>query len=157
MDLQARRLGVADYMHMLEEVLIAVLADFGLTATRQGMLIGVWVEGRKIAALGARIDRGVSFHGFALNVDPDLSHFVHIMPCGMASSSTTSMARELHKPMPIAPVQVRTIEQFGRVFGVRLHEIALEQIAPLLSATGQPDAAEHIAYAFAQSNGEKTD
>jgi len=88
-----------DYVHSVEDVLIETLADFGLAAGRLDGYPGVWVDAegdapRKIAAIGVRITRGRTMHGFALNVDPDLSMFGHIVPCGIADKAVTSMRAE---------------------------------------------------------------
>jgi lipoic acid synthetase len=88
-----------DYVHSVEQLLIDTLADFGLAAGRLDGYPGVWIDAtsdapRKIAAIGVRITRGRTMHGFALNVDPDLSMFGHIVPCGIADKAVTSMQAE---------------------------------------------------------------
>jgi len=92
------RAGVADtpaYVHALEQVLIDALADLGLPgAARLDAYPGVWIDNRKVAAIGVRNVRGRTMHGFALNVDPDLSYFDHIVPCGITDKAVTSLARE---------------------------------------------------------------
>jgi lipoic acid synthetase len=83
------------YVHGVEKLIIDVLADLGLPgAGRLPDYPGVWVNGRKICAIGVRLSRGRSMHGFALNVDPDLTMFDHIVPCGIADKSVTSLAQE---------------------------------------------------------------
>jgi lipoic acid synthetase len=83
------------YVRAIEQLLIDVLADLGLPgATRMTDYPGVWIGDRKIAAIGVRLSRGRSMHGFALNVDPDMSMFDHIVPCGIRDKAVTSMARE---------------------------------------------------------------
>jgi len=84
---------VVAYVRKLESVLIAVLADFGIEAQAVPRYTGVWVGDEKIAAIGVRVARGRTRHGFALNVDPDLAMFGHIVPCGIADRGVTSMAR----------------------------------------------------------------
>ncbi len=90
--------GAADvpaYVHALEEVLIGALADLGLAGARSlDEYPGVWIDDRKIAAIGVRNIRGRTMHGFALNVEPDLTYFDHIVPCGIADRAVTSMAAE---------------------------------------------------------------
>ncbi len=97
------------YLRFLEEVMIRAVASFGLTATRREGLTGIWIGTRKIAAIGVAVRRWVAYHGFALNVSPDLNHFGGIVPCGIASSegTVTSLAHEL----PSAPTmeEVRTV------------------------------------------------
>jgi lipoate-protein ligase B len=128
LSLEAHHLGVSDFMHALEEVLIRTLHDFGLPAYRREGMIGVWVGESKIAALGARVERGVTYHGFALNVAPNLEHFALIIPCGLVGASVTSMERELGKPVAMPLVRERVIKNFGQVFAVPMEEIALAQL-----------------------------
>ncbi len=78
----------------LEEMIIRTLADFGISARRDARGIGVWVHGLKIAAVGVRCRRWVTYHGIALNMDPDMRHFEGIVTCGMSDRPVTSMARE---------------------------------------------------------------
>src|SRR5207253_997675 len=86
---------IPTYVHGVEQLVIDVLADVGLRgASRQPGYPGVWVAERKICAIGVRVSRGRSMHGFALNVDPDLSYFSHIVPCGIADKEVTSLAAE---------------------------------------------------------------
>ena len=90
---------VVAYVRKLEDVLIAVCSDFGITAGRSNGYTGVWVGDEKIAAIGVRVARGRTRHGFALNVDPDLSMFEHIVPCGIPDRGVTSMAQVLGRPV----------------------------------------------------------
>ncbi|MCF3652301.1 lipoyl(octanoyl) transferase LipB [Synoicihabitans lomoniglobus] len=89
------------YLRFLEEVMIRAVGALGLAATRRDGLTGIWVGSRKIAAIGVAVRRWVAYHGFALNVNPNLDHFAGIVPCGIASAdgTVTSLAREL----PTAP------------------------------------------------------
>jgi lipoyl synthase len=89
---------VVAYVRGLEAVLIAALADLGVRAGRHDGYTGVWVDGEKIAAIGVRVARGRTRHGFALNVDPDLSMFRHIVPCGIADKGVTSLAHLTSTP-----------------------------------------------------------
>ncbi|MDQ6853629.1 MAG: lipoyl synthase, partial [Actinomycetota bacterium] len=89
---------VVAYVRRLEAVLIAALADLGVRAGRHDGYTGVWVDGEKIAAIGVRVARGRTRHGFALNVDPDLSMFGNIVPCGIADKGVTSLARLTSTP-----------------------------------------------------------
>lgn len=130
--LQERGLGAADYMHRLEEVLIAVLADFGLSGRRREGLIGVWLGHDKVAALGARIARGVSYHGFALNISTNLSHFGLIIPCGITQGGVTSMEKALSTPVAWPQVQAAVQEHIAHLFRTRLQALALEELERLL-------------------------
>jgi lipoyl(octanoyl) transferase len=101
---------VVAYMRRLEQMLMAVCAQFGVATAQVAGRTGVWVLGgggtpdRKIAALGVRIARGVSLHGFAVNCDPDLRWFERIVPCGIADADVTSLSRELGWDVPVADV-----------------------------------------------------
>lgn len=128
LSLEAHRLGVSDYMHALEEVLIRALADLGLAAGRCQGIIGVWVRGRKIAALGARVERGVTYHGFALNVCPNLEHFRLIVPCGLTQAEVTSVRRELGRDVDMSLIRQRVTWHFGQVFGVPMEETSLASL-----------------------------
>jgi len=79
------------HVHRLEEMAIRTLADFGIHAARDPRGIGVWVEGKKIAAVGVRCRKWITFHGIALNINPNLRHFSGIVPCGMSDAPVTSM------------------------------------------------------------------
>jgi len=79
------------HVHRLEEMMIGALADFDIHAGRDPRGIGVWVEGKKIAAVGVRCRKWITFHGIALNIDPNLRHFSGIVPCGMSDAPVTSM------------------------------------------------------------------
>jgi len=91
-DLREWKRDVVAYVRAVEQALIDTLARFGIAAGRAAKMTGVWVEGRKIAAIGVHISRWVTSHGFALNVDTDLSYFQYIVPCGL-SKPVTSMAQ----------------------------------------------------------------
>jgi lipoyl(octanoyl) transferase len=96
----ANHAGIRDYVERLEQALINVVADYGITATRVRGRAGVWVLGedgaqdRKIAAIGIRVDHGVTMHGFALNCDNDASPYAQIIPCGITDASVTSISAE---------------------------------------------------------------
>jgi lipoic acid synthetase len=108
---------VVAYVRKLEAVLIAVCADFGIEAGRSRGFTGVWVGDEKLAAIGVRVSRGRTRHGFALNVDPELSMFDHIVPCGIRDRGVTSMARLLGHPVDMQAVVDRIVARFGDAFG----------------------------------------
>jgi lipoyl(octanoyl) transferase len=97
---------VVGHVRRLEAGLIATCARFGLPAVRVAGRSGVWTEdgGRKIAAIGIRVKRGVAYHGFALNCEPDLSAFDRIVPCGITDAGVTSLSRELGRRIPVDEV-----------------------------------------------------
>jgi lipoyl synthase len=108
---------VVAYVRRLESVLIEVLADFGIGATTSKGYTGVWVGDEKIAAIGVRVARGRTRHGFALNVEPDLSMFGNIVPCGIADRGVTSMAALLGDAPDRREVVDRVVARFAASFG----------------------------------------
>jgi lipoyl(octanoyl) transferase len=117
-NLQPDRADVHRYVRDLEEVLIRAAADFGITGNRLPGLTGVWVSGSKLAAIGVRIARWITSHGFALNVDVDLDYFNLIVPCGIRDCGVTSMAK-LGCTAGRAAVEDRIVARFCEVFGRR--------------------------------------
>jgi lipoyl(octanoyl) transferase len=115
-----KTLGAIEYVRRLEEVLIRTCADFHIPAERVAGLPGVWTTSdrgeAKIAALGVHISRGVTSHGFALNVNTDLDYFNLIVPCGIASKPVTSIARELGRQLPLQDVAHSVSRNCGVVF-----------------------------------------
>ncbi|KAF0970432.1 lipoyl(octanoyl) transferase LipB [Gordonia sp. YY1] len=101
----AEPLDVVEYVRRLESALISVCADLGVTTGRVEGRSGVWIDDdageRKLGQIGIRVARGVALHGFALNVDPDMSAFEAIVPCGIADAGVTSLARELAQPISV--------------------------------------------------------
>jgi lipoyl(octanoyl) transferase len=82
------------YLRLLEEVLLRTVARLGVAAVRRAGKTGIWIEDRKLAAIGVAVRQWVTYHGFALNVDPELAHFDGIVPCGITDGSVTSLRRE---------------------------------------------------------------
>lgn len=117
LDLRQRGLSVRDLMRGLEEALIRTVGTWGITAGRIAGLTGVWHDQGKLAALGVAVQGGVSFHGFALNVDPDLSHFQYIVPCGIVGKPVTSMAQVLRQPLKLEEVLPVCVQELQLVFG----------------------------------------
>jgi lipoyl(octanoyl) transferase len=114
-DLKPDRCDVHRYVRDLEEVLIRVAADFGVQASRVPGLTGVWVGEDKLAAIGVRIARWITSHGFAFNVTTDLSFFDLIVPCGIADRGVTSLAR-LGRAASSTEVEGRIVARFAEVF-----------------------------------------
>ncbi len=108
------------YLRMLEETIILVLRSHGLQPEQQPGYTGVWMGNNKIAAIGVAVRGGVTMHGFALNVDPNLAHFGLIHPCGYTDRGVTSMAAALGHPPEFGAVHRAVAEAFGRVFGVKM-------------------------------------
>jgi len=116
LDLNPDRRDVHQYVRDLEEVLIRTAADFGIAAGRVSGLTGVWAGDEKLAAIGVRIARWITSHGFALNVTTDLDYFSLIVPCGIADRGVTSMSRLLGRPVELDKVQQSIANQFSNVF-----------------------------------------
>jgi lipoyl(octanoyl) transferase len=114
--LRPDRCDVHRYVRDLEEVLIQALGDFGIRGTRIAGLTGVWVENEKIAAIGVRIARWITSHGFALNVNTDLDYFSLIVPCGIAEKGVTSMSKVLGKEIDLREAARSVASRFGEVF-----------------------------------------
>lgn len=104
------------YLRTLEEMLIRQLARYGLDAGRMDGLTGVWVHGAKVAAIGVGVHNWVTFHGIALNVNPDMDHFRYIVPCGIGDKPVTSLAALLGVPPPMSRVMDDFVETFEEVF-----------------------------------------
>jgi len=115
-DLHNYKTSVSWYMRTLEKVLINTLFIFGIEADRKEGLTGVWVEDEKIAALGVRVSRWVTMHGFALNVSTDLSFYNGIIPCGIFEYGITSMEKLLKKSVPMDTVKKELVKQFRILF-----------------------------------------
>lgn len=116
--LRLKTLDTHGYLRDLEEVLLRVLGDYGLEAGRHPDYTGVWVGGRKIAAIGVKFSSGrITSHGFALNVNTDLSWFDRITPCGIKEFGVTSLARELGARVPLGEAEERIVARFREIFG----------------------------------------
>jgi lipoyl(octanoyl) transferase len=113
------------YLRLLEQVIIDTLADFEIVATRSQGETGVWLDvntpfARKICAMGIRASRWVTMHGFSLNVNTNLSHFDHIVPCGIHGKQVTSMEKELTKEVSLSEVKKRITHHFQEQFDATL-------------------------------------
>src|SRR5207245_4664966 len=114
-----KTLGAVDYVRRLEEVLIRTCGHFGIATNRVRGLTGVWTEAEpaaKIAAIGVHISRSVTSHGFALNVNTDLSYFDLIVPCGITAKPVTSMQKERGREIDLNTVAESICRNFGVVF-----------------------------------------
>jgi len=128
-----KTLGAVDYVRRLEEVLIRTCGDFGIATKRVPGLTGVWTEAEpaaKIAAIGVHISRSVTSHGFALNVNPDLSYFDLIVPCGITAKQVTSMQKELGREIDANDVAQAVSRNFGGVFASQM--LWVEKVDALL-------------------------
>jgi lipoyl(octanoyl) transferase len=137
-DLARHSRDVHAYLRALEGVLIAALAAYGLHAQRRTGLTGVWVGPDKIASIGIGVRRWITYHGFALNVEPDLSYFADIVPCGLPDVRMTSMAKLLTQPVALAAVRQTVAAAFASHLGYK--EITWHKNLPLQSATRSPQS-----------------
>ncbi|MGI8926433.1 MAG: lipoyl(octanoyl) transferase LipB [Tepidiformaceae bacterium] len=116
-DLRAWQCSLGDYVAGLEAAVTGVLGDWGIQGELRARARGVWVNGRKIASIGLNVRRWVTMHGLALNIDPDMSHFDLINPCGMSDIEMTSLSAEASKQVPLAEVAESFVFHFERAFG----------------------------------------
>lgn len=130
--LASHRLGISEYMHLLEQAILDTLADFGLSAHRREGYIGVWLGHKKIASLGVRVARGVTYHGLALNISPEMRHWGYIIPCGIADAEVTSLVGELASSPTMEEVKGRLAHHLARLLQMHLEPIALEAIQEML-------------------------
>lgn len=119
-DLKPDRCDVRRYVRNLEQVMLQVAESYGLTPERIEGMTGAFVDQRKYGALGVRISRWVTMHGIAINVSTDLDAFSLIVPCGLRTTTVTSLERETAREITLADAQARVVEQFEGVFGYKL-------------------------------------
>lgn len=117
---RALGLRLPEYVHGLERALIVALATIGVHAETRAEHVGVWTEAGKVAAVGVALRRGVTLHGFAVNLQPNLDHFSLIDPCGLADLGVTSAAVERGAPVDVATFKRAVADAFAREFGLRL-------------------------------------
>jgi lipoyl(octanoyl) transferase len=104
------------YLRALEEIIIRVCLEFGLIGRRDPEYTGVWIEDRKIAAIGIKVSRWVTMHGFAFNINTDLSLFNGIIPCGISDKAVTSLSKETNKTVEINFVKSLILQHFTEIF-----------------------------------------
>ena len=130
LDLHNHYLDVHRFLRDLEEVIIQTLAEYKIKAGRVEGLTGVWVDGAKVAAIGVKVTRWITMHGFAFNVNTDLSYFENIVPCGITDRPVTSMEKLLGSELDFEEVQNKICEKFQEVFGIDLNKRSLEDLIP---------------------------
>ncbi len=130
MNLKAHGKDLHGYVRNIEEILIKLLLDYNITAHRDKSNPGVWVGEEKIAAVGIAVKSSwTTMHGFSFNINPDLSHYSLIVPCGISDKGVTSLARLLGKTISRKDVCEKLIQHYGEVFNLTTREITLEVIA----------------------------
>jgi len=115
------------YMRDLEEVVIRTLREYGVEGSRDPEYTGVWVNGEKVCAIGVKISRWVTMHGFAFNVNTDLSYFGRIIPCGIFHKGVTSLSQLLGRTMDLADVKKKVALKFAEVFQTELISAELDK------------------------------
>lgn len=128
LDLRKRGLDVITYIRGLERALIDALSSFGVRARQDPAYTGVWVDEEKIAAIGIRVSRGVTMHGFALNVNTNISYFDYIVPCGIEGRGVTSVAKVLSHPVELTLVEDSIVRSFERQFGGSFREVSISDL-----------------------------
>ena len=122
-------IGVVDMVDRLEEVMIRTCAAWGVAAGRNALNRGAWVGMKKIGSIGIAVRRGVSFHGLALNVNPDLQPFSFIQPCGLKGVGVTSIAQAAGRPVRVEEAVSVAVRHIEAVFGIRLEPQTAEELA----------------------------
>ena len=119
LDLNQYKRSITWYMRELEQLIIDVLKEYDINAERKKGLTGVWVKGKKIAALGVRISKWVTMHGFSLNINPDLKYYQGIIPCGIKDYGVTSMADLLGNDVPdMSEIKDTLVQHFIAKFSI---------------------------------------
>ncbi|MGX5819615.1 lipoyl(octanoyl) transferase LipB [Chitinophaga lutea] len=122
LDLERFFTDIGKYLRFLEEVIIRMLADYGVKGERSAGETGVWIDpevpgrARKICAMGVRCSRWVTMHGFAVNIQTDMGYFSNIIACGIADKQVTSLDREIGRAVPLGEVREKITRYFGEVF-----------------------------------------
>jgi lipoyl(octanoyl) transferase len=143
LNLGAIRRDVAWYVRSLEDAMIQATKELGVAAKRVAGLTGVWVERpgtapEKLAAIGVRLSRWVTSHGFAYNISTDLRYFDLIVPCGIADKKATSLERVLGRAVRREEVAPKMIARFGEVFGLEMRRATREQLEEILRVHEEP-------------------
>ncbi|MEL7589173.1 MAG: lipoyl(octanoyl) transferase LipB [Prolixibacteraceae bacterium] len=121
-DLEYHKIGVRQYIEKMEDAIIAIISRYGISGSRKEGATGVWLDAeipaksRKICAIGVRVSRFVTMHGFALNVNTNLRYFNYINPCGFATYGVTSIERELGRPVDMQEVKELVREKFNEIY-----------------------------------------
>ncbi len=120
--------GIKPFINGIEDSIISTLLHFGIRAYKKEDMIGVWTESGKICSIGVAVKRWVSFHGFALNVNTDLSYFDLIVPCGLKNVEMVSMQKILGRETAMSEIKERVVSSIGSVFKQDIKKVCLEEI-----------------------------
>lgn len=133
-DLEQLKPSASWFIDTMETAIIDTLSEFGIKSQRIEGLTGVWVKGateaedRKLCAIGVKMSRWVSIHGFALNVNTDLNYYDHIIPCGIDDKGVSSISQELGREVTIDEVEPVLLRAFEKHFGIQLHSLTLPEL-----------------------------
>lgn len=126
------------YIRNIEEIIISLLMDYGISAHRDKANPGVWIEDEKIAAIGIAVKSSwTTMHGFAFNVNPDLKHYSLIVPCGLTNKGVTSLSKLLDTPINMEEVREKLIHHYAEVFKLRTRKVSLEELTASEPNTAQ--------------------
>jgi len=127
-NLHTAKLSVSDYVENLEEMMIRTVADFGVNAERNSLNHGIWVQNNKLGSIGIAVRRGITFHGFALNVNLSLTPFEWINPCGLRGVGMTSIERELSREVSLKQICETAKKHIEDIFDVCLESKTLSEL-----------------------------
>lgn len=128
------------YVHSMESAIVSALGDEGVSASVRDGLPGVWVREAKIGSIGVHVSRGVTTHGFAVNVSPDLQPFEWIVPCGIENVRMTSVLKETGNPAAMPSFQSHMAERFAEAFGLRLRPVSAERLSDAIAPVESMEA-----------------
>jgi lipoate-protein ligase B len=130
--LSSHKLSVVDFVGKLEEIMIRTAAQFGVKAQTDQRNRGAWIGNCKLGSIGIAVRRGVTFHGFALNVNTDLSPFGWVNPCGLEGVGVTSLANEIGEPLPMPDVRSAACKFFEETLNFRLEPVTMNQLQKIM-------------------------
>ncbi len=132
LDLNQHYNDIHRYLRDIEEMIIRTLKEYGITAGREKEFTGVWVNNEKIAALGVKVSKWITMHGFAMNVNTDLSFFDRIIPCGIFHKGVTSLEQILGRRVDLDEVQQTLVRHFSKILLLEVKQISKEELISLL-------------------------
>lgn len=132
LDLNQHYNDIHRYLREIEEMIIRTLKEYGITAGREKEFTGVWVNNEKIAALGVKVSKWITMHGFAMNVNTDLSFFDRIIPCGIFHKGVTSLEQILGRRFDLDEVQQTLVRHFSKILLLEVKQISKEELISLL-------------------------
>lgn len=132
LDLNGHKSDIHWYLRQIEEAIISVLAEYDISSGREPEFTGVWVKSEKIAAIGVKVSKWMTMHGFALNVKTDLSFFDRIIPCGIFHKGVTTIQNILQREIDIEEVYTLVTKHFARLFHREIKNISLEELITML-------------------------